>query len=68
MLEGKVKWFDKKKGYGFIACDGNSDVFVHYTSFSQAGLKTLNDGDRVFFEITAGEKGPRAQKVSLNGS
>ncbi|HEV56319.1 MAG TPA: cold-shock protein [Phycisphaerales bacterium] len=65
MVEGTVKWFDKKKGYGFIACEGEPDVFVHYTGFGQADLRTLDDGDRVRFEMTAGEKGPRARDVVL---
>ncbi|NLH16710.1 MAG: cold-shock protein [Phycisphaerae bacterium] len=65
MVEGTVKWFDKKKGYGFIALNGNPDVFVHYTSFADRDLKTLNEGDIVVFEVVQGEKGPRADKVAL---
>ncbi len=65
MLDGTVKWFDRKKGYGFISSQGNSDVFVHHTSFSQEGLCGLDEGDLVCFEITQGEKGPRAENVSL---
>lgn len=64
MREGTVKWFDKHKGYGFITCD-NSDIFVHYTAFGDRSLKTLNDGDQVIFEIVKGEKGPKADKVTL---
>ena len=67
-MEGTVKWFDKKKGYGFIACDGEPDVFVHYTGFAQADLRTLDDGDRVRFEMADGEKGPRAHDVALLSS
>jgi len=62
-VEGTVKWFDKKKGYGFIACDGQPDIFVHYTAFGSPGLRTLQDGDRVRFEMSPGEKGPRARDV-----
>jgi CspA family cold shock protein len=65
MVEGTVKWFDKKKGYGFIALDGNPDVFVHYSNFAGREIKTLNEGDVVSFEVVQGEKGPRADKVTL---
>jgi CspA family cold shock protein len=65
MVEGTVKWFDKKKGYGFIALDGNPDVFVHYSNFAGREIKTLNEGDIVSFEVVQGEKGPRADKVML---
>jgi CspA family cold shock protein len=64
MADGTVKWFDKKKGYGFIDHEGSEDVFVHYTSFADDNLRTLNDGDTVSFEIVRGEKGPRAQNVT----
>ena len=65
MPEGKVKWYDKKKGYGFILSDEGTDVFVHYTDFFDSSLRSLNDGEEVVFEITPGEKGPRAQNVAL---
>jgi len=65
MAEGTVKWFDKKKGYGFIAHEGTVDVFVHYTGFADDNLRTLDDGDVVTFEIVQGEKGLRASKVML---
>ena len=63
MADGTVKWFDKKKGYGFIEYEGGNDVFVHYTSFADENLRTLEDGDKVSFEIVQGEKGPRADNV-----
>lgn len=64
MTEGKVKWYDKKKGYGFILSEDGSDIFVHYTSFSEASTRSLNDGEDVTFDIVPGEKGPRAQNVT----
>lgn len=63
-MDGTVKWFDKKKGYGFIESETNSDIFVHYTSFDDT-LNTLDEGQEVSFEIVDGEKGPRADKVRL---
>ena len=65
MPEGKVKWYDKKKGYGFILSDDGGDVFVHYTGFSNPSLRSLSDGEEVTFETTPGEKGLRAQNVAL---
>ncbi len=63
--EGTVKWFDDRKGYGFIEPDGgDEDVFVHYSAVLMEGFKTLAEGDRVSFEITDGEKGLRAVKVN----
>jgi cold shock protein len=64
MTEGKVKWYDKKKGYGFILSEDGSDIFVHYTSFLEASTRSLNDGEDVLFDIVPGEKGPRAQNVT----
>jgi CspA family cold shock protein len=64
MAEGKVKWYDKKKGYGFILSDDGSDIFVHYTSFSETSTRSLNDGEDVTFDVVPGEKGPRAQNVT----
>ena len=63
MLEGTVKWFNESKGFGFIEQDGGKDVFVHYSSIASEGFKTLNEGDRVQFEITEGPKGPAAANV-----
>ena len=63
MLEGKVKWFNPRKGYGFIATDDGRDVFVHYSSINSEGFRTLDEGDAVLFDIIEGEKGPRATNV-----
>ncbi len=63
MLEGTVKWFNARKGYGFIATPDGRDVFVHYASISGQGYKTLNEGDAVNFDIVEGEKGLRAENV-----
>ena len=64
MTDGTVKWYDKKKGYGFIACPEGQDIFVHYTNLVKEG-SVLSDGDPVSFEIVDGEKGPRADKVAV---
>lgn len=63
MPNGKVKWFNDKKGYGFIQSGDGRDVFVHYSSIRIEGFKSLKEGDLVEFEIVAGEKGPRAENV-----
>ena len=62
-LEGKVKWFNESKGYGFIQQDNGSDVFVHYSSIKSEGFKTLAEGQRVQFEIVEGDRGPKAINV-----
>ncbi len=61
--EGKVKWFNETKGYGFIQKDDGEDVFVHYTSIQGDGFKTLTEGQRVSFEVVEGERGPKATNV-----
>lgn len=61
---GTVKWFNASKGYGFIARDEGEDVFVHYSSILGAGYRTLEEGQRVEFEVAQGDKGPQAQNVS----
>jgi CspA family cold shock protein len=63
MPQGKVKWFSDQKGYGFISQDNGEDVFVHHSSIQGDGFKTLAEGQLVEFELTAGPKGPRADKV-----
>jgi len=63
MASGKVKWFDNKKGFGFIAQDSGQDVFVHHTSIIGSGYKTLNEGEPVTFEAIPSDKGLKAQNV-----
>ncbi len=63
MASGKIKWFDNKKGFGFIAQDSGEDVFVHHTSVLGEGFKILNEGDAVSFEIVESAKGLKAQNV-----
>ena len=63
MASGKVKWFDNKKGFGFIAQDAAQDVFVHHTSIQGDGFKTLKEGETVNFELINCGKGPKAQNV-----
>ena len=63
MNKGTVKWFNNKKGYGFISDEAGNDVFVHYTGLNMEGFKTLEEGQEVEFEITEGAKGPQAINV-----
>ncbi|WP_327099497.1 cold-shock protein [Nocardia vinacea] len=64
MSQGSVKWFNGEKGFGFIAQDeGGPDVFVHYSEISGSGYKSLDEGQRVEFEVGQGQKGPQAQSV-----
>jgi CspA family cold shock protein len=62
--QGKVKWFSREKGYGFITRDDGEDVFVHYSAISGQGFRTLEEGQRVEFEVTQGRKGLQATNVS----
>ena len=64
MASGKVKWFDNKKGFGFIAQDSGQDMFVHHTNIEGSGFKTLTEGDPVVFELVATDKGPKAEHVA----
>jgi len=69
MSQGKVKWFNSKKGYGFIAAEDGRDVFVHYASITSEGYKSLVPDQPVSFDVVEGEKGPRAENVvQLNAS
>jgi CspA family cold shock protein len=61
---GKVKWFNSQKGYGFITTDDGEDVFVHYSAIAGSGFRTLDEGQRVSFEVTQGPKGLQAANVS----
>ena len=63
MSQGTVKWFNESKGFGFIAREGGSDVFVHYSAIEGNGFKTLAEGDSVTFDIEDGPKGPSARNV-----
>ena len=63
MVHGTVKWFNADKGYGFIAVDGQEDVFVHWSKIKTDGYKTLDDGQIVEFEVVDGPKGREAQDV-----
>lgn len=64
MAEGTVKWFDDRKGFGFIQQEDGTDVFVHYTAIEGSGFKSINEGDRVTFDVEQGEKGPVAKNVN----
>ena len=63
MAQGIVKWFNDRKGYGFIEQESGRDVFVHYSAISAPGFKTLSEGDRVHFEIGESDRGPVAKNV-----
>jgi CspA family cold shock protein len=63
MATGVVKWFNDKKGFGFIEQEGGSDVFVHYSAISGTGFKSLAEGDSVTFDVEHGGKGPAAKNV-----
>ncbi len=62
-MTGKVKWFNANKGYGFITSDEGGDVFVHYSGIVSDGFKTLNEEQKVSFEVVEGQKGPQAVNV-----
>ena len=65
MFKGTVKWFNERKGYGFLSREDGGDVFVHHTSIEGEGFKTLREGDSVEFEIQEGSKGPQAVNVRV---
>ncbi len=64
MPTGTVKWFNDKKGFGFISIEGGEDIFVHHTAIQSDGFRTLEEGDKVEFEIVQGDKGNKAEKVT----
>ena len=64
VAQGTVKWFNAEKGFGFIAVDGGQDVFVHYSAIQMDGYKSLEEGQRVNFEVVQGAKGPQADGVT----
>ena len=64
-MKGKVKWFNEKKGFGFIEVEGRDDVFVHYSGITGDGFKSLKEGDEVEFKITKGKKGDQATDVKV---
>ena len=63
MAQGTVKWFNGSKGFGFIAQENGPDVFAHFSAISGSGFKTLAEGQRVEFTVTAGQKGPQAENI-----
>ena len=65
MAQGTVKWFNNEKGYGFIAVDGGQDVFVHYSAIQSDGYKSLDENQRVEFDVVQGPKGPQADSVRI---
>ncbi|HPX82337.1 MAG TPA: cold-shock protein [Syntrophales bacterium] len=65
MEEGKVKWFNEQKGFGFIEKDNGGDLFVHFSAIQAGGFKTLAEGQRVSFDVVQGKKGPAAENVKV---
>jgi CspA family cold shock protein len=66
MIDGTVKWFNERKGFGFIEREDGPDVFVHHSAINASGFRSLNEGDRVSFDIEQGQKGPSAVNVTVN--
>ena len=64
MAEGIVKWFSNKKGFGFIEQEDGTDIFVHFSSINMDGFKTLNEGERVSFDVEESDRGPAAKNVT----
>ncbi|MBQ1680952.1 MULTISPECIES: cold-shock protein [Agathobacter] len=68
MKQGTVKWFNAKKGYGFITDESGEEIFVHFSAINSEGFKELKDGEKVEYEVVDGEKGPQAANVSRLGA
>lgn len=64
MATGTVKWFNREKGYGFITSETGEEIFVHHTAINQQGFRSLDEGDKVSFEVVQGQKGPQASNVT----
>ncbi|MCK5128436.1 MAG: cold-shock protein [Clostridiales bacterium] len=64
-MNGKVKWFNSEKGYGFIAGEDGNDVFAHHSQINASGFKTLEEGQDVTFDIGQGQKGPQAENITV---
>ena len=64
MLNGTVKWFNGEKGFGFITGEDGKDIFVHFSQINKGGFKTLEEGERVSYEVSEGAKGPQASNVT----
>jgi len=64
LAKGTVKWFNERKGYGFIQKEDGQDIFVHHSSINMTGFKTLNEGDQVEFEVEDSDRGPAAKNVT----
>lgn len=64
MAKGTVKWFNDKKGFGFIEQENGDDIFVHHSAINSSGFRSLSEGDRVSFDVTQGSKGPAAANVT----
>lgn len=64
-MTGTVKWFNSEKGFGFITTEEGNDVFAHFSQIQKEGFKTLEEGQKVSFEVVQGPKGPQAEKIEI---
>lgn len=64
-MNGTVKWFNAEKGFGFIATEEGNDVFAHFSQINKEGFKTLEEGEKVTFDVTQGAKGPQAENITV---